>query len=148
MPMIADLPEPLADALRERTLRRLTLSERRPGTTSPLVKVQVRPIELQGETAWQFTLHEPQKALHENLAPAPALRRLAQLLHDTFRQVHWSTGSEDSSARPPRQPGQTWQLHRTPAGLPPPRPPRPRTIAPKTTCCPRGFPAHSCMKWG
>jgi SAM-dependent methyltransferase len=140
MPMIADLPEPLADALRERTLRRLTLSERRPGTTSPLVKVQVRPIELQGETAWQFTLHEPQKALHENLAPAPALRRLAQLLHDTFRQVHWSTGSEDSSARPPRQPGQTWQLHRTPRRSPAPPTAETAHNRPKNYLLPEGVP--------
>jgi SAM-dependent methyltransferase len=118
--MIPDLPEPLSLPLRDRTLRRLTLSERRPGTASPLVKVQVRPVVVQGEPAWQFTLHESNRATHENLALAPTLRRLAQLLHETFRQVHWSTATEESSARPPRQPGQPWQLHRTPRQAPAP----------------------------
>jgi SAM-dependent methyltransferase len=118
--MIPDLPEPLSLPLRDRTLRRLTLSERRPGTASPLVKVQVRPVVVQGEPGWQFTLHEPNRATHENLALGQTLRRLAQLLHETFRQVHWSTATEESSARPPRQPGLPWQLHRTPRQAPAP----------------------------
>jgi len=138
--MIADLPEPLAAALRDRTLRRLTLSERRPGATSPLVKVQVRPIALQGQPAWQFTLHEPTRATHENLAPGATLRRLAQLLHETFRQVHWSTGAEDSSARPPRQPGQAWQLHRTPRQAPVPQTADTTHNRPKNHLLPEGVP--------
>lgn len=139
--MIPDLPEPLAATLRDRTLRRLTLSERRPGTTSPLLKVQVRPVILQAEPAWQFTLHESQRATHENLPLGPTLRRLAQLLHETFRQVHWSTATEDSSARPPRQPGQPWQLHRTPRATPAPAaPPDAPHNRPKNYLLPEGVP--------
>jgi len=147
--MPLELPPPLADALRDRTIRKITLSERRPDAPPGLARVQVRPLILQGRPAWQFTLQHDQRATHENLELTQATRRLTHLLTDTFRQVHWSTADSEGSARPPRHPGDPWQVHctprRQPAGTPPPEAGHDRT---KQYLLPQGVPCPFLQEMG
>ncbi|HBH50716.1 MAG TPA: SAM-dependent methyltransferase [Planctomycetaceae bacterium] len=147
--MPLELPPPLARALRDRTIRKITLSERRPAAPPGLARVQIRPLALKDRPVWQFTLQIEQQAIHENLDLPQATRRLAQLLAEAFRQVHWSTADSECSARPPRQPGGSWQVHETPrqkpAGTPPPDAGHDRT---KQYLIPQGVPCPFLQEMG
>lgn len=66
-------------------LELITLSAPRKGRDE--LKVRIRPMLLRGELKFQFETFRGPKAFHENLPPAEAVDRIAELMTDVFCQL-------------------------------------------------------------
>ena len=77
MPALDDL---LAAVFDPPSLLRAVLSKPRSGDVPK--RTTVEPVELRGETAFQFTAQFADRVTHENLAPDQARERLGVLLAD------------------------------------------------------------------
>ena len=73
----------------------LVISQPRQKGPDAVHKVTVRPVLLQGELNYQFTVHRGQQVLHDNLAPGASVDRIAALLDNQFRQAQFFTESGD-----------------------------------------------------
>lgn len=66
-------------------LELITLSAPRKGRDE--LKARIRPVLLRDELKFQFETFRGPKAFHENLSPAEAVDRIAELMTDVFRQL-------------------------------------------------------------
>ena len=102
MPALDDL---LADVFDPPSLLRAVLSKPRSGDVPK--RTTVEPVELRGETAFQFTAQLPDRVTHENLAPDQARERLGVLLADYGQgllqtpDADWQVLGEKVLRRPP-----------------------------------------------
>ena len=102
MPALDDL---LADVFDPPSLLRAVLSKPRSGDVPK--RTTVEPVELRGETAFQFTAQLPDRVTHENLAPDQARERLGVLLADYGQgllqtpEADWQVLGEKVLRRPP-----------------------------------------------
>jgi len=71
----------LVASLRERTFLRLTLSQQLAKSETAVSKVTVRPIEVGGQTKFQWTARTGSKELHENLTAEELIAAVDQYLH-------------------------------------------------------------------
>src|SRR5215207_9398486 len=98
----------LRDLFEGLSLTRAVLSK--PRSRELPAKVTVDPVELRGETAYRFTTHLADRAMHENLPANGARERLGTLLAD-YRQAllqtpdaDWQVLGETVLRRPPSRP--------------------------------------------
>ena len=102
MPALDDL---LADVFDPPSLLRAVLSKPRSGDVPK--RTTVEPVELRGETAFQFTAQLADRVTHENLAPDQARERLGVLLADYGQgllqtpEADWQVLGEKVLRRPP-----------------------------------------------
>ena len=95
----------LRDMFEGLSLTRAVLSK--PRSRELPTKVTVDPLELRGETAYRFTTHLADRAMHENLTPDGARERLGTLLADYGQALlqtadaDWQVLGETVLRRPP-----------------------------------------------
>ena len=105
MAAMAPLDDLLNDVFQDDALLRAVLSK--PRSTELPRKVTVEPVDLRGETAFQFTTQLADRATHENLAADEARERLGLLLADYGQgllqtaDADWQVLGETVLRRPP-----------------------------------------------
>ncbi len=114
---MAALDELLTDLFAGEQLRRVVLSK--PRSAEVPAKTTIDPVELRGETAYRFTAHLPDQAMHENLDPDAARERLGALLGDYGQgllqaaDADWQVLGETVLRRPPTRAAAPRQHDRT-----------------------------------
>lgn len=87
----------LTETVQQRALFRLILS--RPLASGTIQKVAIRPVQLQGEIHYQWTVRIGQQERHENLTAADLLRRVTQQFGKTWGDLHWFADDGDFTLR-------------------------------------------------
>lgn len=112
---VASIDELLGRVFGDASLTRATLSKPRSGELP--AKVLVEPVELRGTTAYRFTSQLADRALHENLEPAAAQERLADLLKGYGQgllqspDADWQILGEKVLKRPASRTGRSGRSH-------------------------------------
>lgn len=112
-----ELLQQLKSAAIEHELIKVVFSNRR-DADNPIVRVEVRPIELRQQRAYQFTGTSKTQAFHKNLAPKPAAEELRRIAVDGYDNVRLTTPGGVLEAR--RTPNGKWILRNEPAPSSPP----------------------------
>jgi SAM-dependent methyltransferase len=76
-----------AELFKEQAIIQATISQQRRSDPEGCAKVTVKPVQLKGDLAYQFTYHYRTKVTHENRTPEEAQLNVVRLLEDTFRQA-------------------------------------------------------------
>ena len=92
-------PELLRDVIRNKTLQRAVLSRPRKSSQAPYRKVTVRPISIQGEAQYQFSMQIENQETHENLPGEPAADRIENWCRTWFTDCHLYTNEDEYSVR-------------------------------------------------
>lgn len=85
-----ELLQQLKAAALERELVKVVFSNRR-DADNPILRVEVRPIELRKQYAYQFTGTSKTQAFHKNLAPKPAAEELRRIAVDGYDNLRLTT---------------------------------------------------------
>lgn len=94
-----DLSTILHAAINDGRFVMAVLSRPTTGAELPYDKVTVRPVEVRGETAFQFASRRDTKETHENLNAAQAVRRIVEWHRDCFADCNVFTTSADYASR-------------------------------------------------
>lgn len=89
----------LVAALRERTFLRLTLSQQLTKSETTVSKVTVRPIDVSGQTKYQWTARTGSKELHENLSADELVTRTNSTFESILADGHLFTTQADVTVR-------------------------------------------------
>lgn len=85
----------ITEIIEQNQLTQAILSSVRVKAEDHFQKVTLKPIELKGELAYQFSFYYPSKVLHENLQGEEAKNRLFQLFQEHFKQGNLHTTQAD-----------------------------------------------------
>lgn len=106
----------LARALNGNSFQRLILSQPLQ-SAGGATKVTVRPIEIAGKTAYQWTARVGPKELHENLTADQLRHRAKSAFGTVFGDAHLFTTEADTTLR--KKPGGPLKIKRTPSSMTP-----------------------------
>lgn len=106
-----DWQELLATTVAEGRLVQLVVS--RPVAASAVTKATVRPIDLDGQAKYQWTIRRGAQEFHENLSPEDLLSRVKSVVGPKYADLHWFADDGDYTVRQ-KGAGQ-WQVQRKPA---------------------------------
>lgn len=116
------LPDEIAAAIESGDCLALTLSGKRKGNANiEADKITVRPVTVRHEPSYQFAWRTGSRESHENLAPAAARQRVAELFGTIFEHCHAFTTMADYHARR-RGAGKVKLTKRPPSKRPPEEP--------------------------
>ena len=107
----------LAQSLNGNTFQRLILSQPLQATKGNAAKVTVRPIEISGETAYQWSARVGPQETHENLSADQLRLRAKSLFGETFGDAHLFTSEADYTLR--KKPRGPLRVKRAPSSLAP-----------------------------
>ncbi|MFV0444532.1 MAG: class I SAM-dependent methyltransferase [Planctomycetaceae bacterium] len=96
-PEVAPFLGPCLAAANDGTFVSLVLSGGQGG--DGVLRFDIRPIQLQGGLAWQWTAQRGRQAVHENLTVEQSIAQLRQWLGDRFRNAVLKTSAGDWEAR-------------------------------------------------
>src|SRR5262245_39201963 len=93
------LPTVFRNSLHDDDCLLMVLSGKRAGSTDPIEKVTVRPVELSGKQRYHFAFKQGKREIHENLDAAEAVERVITLFGTVFEHAHLFTPYADYEAR-------------------------------------------------
>ncbi len=106
-----DWQQMLATTVSEGRLVQLVVS--RPVAASTVTKATVRPIDLQGQAQYQWTIRRGAQEFHENLSPEELLARVRTVVGPKYADLHWFADDGDYTVR--QKGAGPWQVQRRPA---------------------------------
>lgn len=103
----SELMELLSTAVQSGTLLKLTFSSP-VRADAEYIRIDVRPVKLQGDVRYQFASRTKTQEFHRNIAPDRCVEQITSVMHDGFRNVNLKTAEFEMQAQLSKE--KKWKL--------------------------------------